>query len=374
MDDGLMVYVHIPFCKSKCNYCDFNSFAGMDHMFKPYFKSLVTEIALYANELYGRKIDSIFIGGGTPSYVDVGYIKMILDCFKFDDSCEITIEANPGTIDFKSFGQYRQIGINRISFGIQSFCDRVLLYMGRIHNRVTAINNIHECKAAGFDNINADLIFGYPKQTYANHEEALNVIKSLEIPHVSCYSLSIEEGTLLDNMVKKGLMPYPDEKLDRSMYALTINSLEKAGINQYEISNFSKPGFECRHNLGYWTRKEYLGFGLSAHSLYKETRHFNTDDMQEYVSLLNRFEKPVAGQNVLKTDEIISEYIILRMRLNKGVSIKDFNNTFELDFETQYAIKLDKLLNEGLIDKSSDSYFLTRLGMDLANKVFVEFV
>ena len=169
-------------------------------------------------------------------------------------------------------------------------------------------------------------------------------------------------------------MPYPDEKLDRSMYALTINSLEKAGINQYEISNFSKPGFECRHNLGYWTRKEYLGFGLSAHSLYKETRHFNTDDMQEYVSLLNRFEKPVAGQNVLKTDEIISEYIILRMRLNKGVSIKDFNNTFELDFETQYAIKLDKLLNEGLIDKSSDSYFLTRLGMDLANKVFVEFV
>ena len=354
MKGDLRIYVHIPFCKSKCNYCDFNSFAGMDYMFKPYFKSLITEIALYANELRGRRIDSIFIGGGTPSYVDVQYIYEVLDCFKFI--------------------QYRQMGINRISFGIQSFCDRVLMYMGRVHNRATAINNILECKASGFNNINADLIFGYPKQTMENYEESLNVIKSLEIPHVSCYSLSIEEGTLLDKMVKKGLMPYPDETLDRAMYDLSIKSLQKANINQYEISNFAKPGYECRHNIGYWKRDEYLGFGISAHSLFNETRYSNTDDIHQYIATLNKYEKPVVDSNVLTQEEILSEYIILRFRLNSGLDIIDFKKEFDLDFEKTYKDKLTNLITIGLLDKSSNAYYLTRLGMDFANKVFVEFM
>ncbi|HOD92823.1 MAG TPA: radical SAM family heme chaperone HemW [Clostridia bacterium] len=374
MKGDLRIYVHIPFCKSKCNYCDFNSFAGMDYMFKPYFKSLITEIALYANELRGRRIDSIFIGGGTPSYVDVQYIYEVLDCFKFDQACEVTIEANPGAIAYHNFIQYRQMGINRISFGIQSFCDRVLMYMGRVHNRATAINNILECKASGFNNINADLIFGYPKQTMENYEESLNVIKSLEIPHVSCYSLSIEEGTLLDKMVKKGLMPYPDETLDRAMYDLSIKSLQKANINQYEISNFAKPGYECRHNIGYWKRDEYLGFGISAHSLFNETRYSNTDDIHQYIATLNKYEKPVVDSNVLTQEEILSEYIILRFRLNSGLDIIDFKKEFDLDFEKTYKDKLTNLITIGLLDKSSNAYYLTRLGMDFANKVFVEFM
>ncbi|MFA5341675.1 MAG: radical SAM family heme chaperone HemW [Clostridia bacterium] len=374
MNKDLRIYIHIPFCKSKCNYCDFNSFAGMDHLFKPYFKSLVTEIALYSNELRGRKIDSIFIGGGTPSHVDAQYIYDVLDCFKFDENCEVTIEVNPGAIGYRNFVQYKQMGINRISFGVQSFCDRILLYMGRVHNRSTAINNIHECKASGFNNINADLIFGYPKQTLENYEESLNVIKSLELPHVSCYSLSLEEGTLLDNMVKKGVMPYPDEKLDRLMYDHSIKSFQKAGINQYEISNFAKSGFECRHNIGYWQRDEYLGFGISAHSLYCNTRYNNTDDIHQYISLLNRYEKPVEQSDVLTQQEIVSEYIILRLRMNKGLDTAGFKNEFGIDFEQKYQQKLETLLKKGLIDKSSSSYFLTRFGMDVANKVFVEFI
>lgn len=374
MEKKLRIYIHIPFCKSKCNYCDFNSFAGMDHMFKPYFKSLISEIALYANELRGRRIDSIFIGGGTPSHVNYEYIGSILDCFKFEKDCEITIEVNPGAIAFHNFMQYKKMGINRISFGIQSFSDRVLMYMGRIHNRASAINNIHECKAAGFENINADLIFGYPKQTYEHYDESLNIIKSLEIPHVSCYSLSIEENTLLYNMVRKGVMPYPDEKLDRDMYHLSIKSLQKAGIYQYEISNFAKPGFECRHNIGYWHRDEYLGFGLSAHSLYNEYRYSNTSDMHEYITLLDKYEKPVKEVGKLSKEEIISEYIILRLRMNEGIHVNTFNNLFSDDFELRYSEKIDILMKKGLIDKSDDSYFLTMLGMDVANKVFVEFI
>ncbi|MBP7344342.1 MAG: radical SAM family heme chaperone HemW [Clostridia bacterium] len=374
MKSDLRIYIHIPFCKAKCNYCDFNSFAGMDYMFKPYFKSLISEIALYANELRGRRIDSIFIGGGTPSHVDVQYIYEVLDCFKFDESAEVTIEVNPGAIGYRNFSQYRQMGINRISFGIQSFCDRILIYMGRVHNRSTAINNIHECKASGFDNINADLIFGYPKQSFENYEESINVIKSLDIPHVSCYSLSLEEGTLLDNMVKKGVMPYPDEALDRKMYDLSINSLQKANINQYEISNFARNGYECRHNIGYWNRDEYLGFGISAHSLFNETRYSNTDDIHHYISKLNKYEKPVVHCDKLTQDEIISEYIILKFRMNSGVDIANFKDEFGFDFEKRYEEKIEKLMISGLIDKTSNTYSLTRLGMDVANKVFVEFI
>ncbi|HHT95519.1 MAG TPA: radical SAM family heme chaperone HemW [Clostridia bacterium] len=372
--NDLRIYIHIPFCKSKCNYCDFNSFAGMDHMFRPYFKSLITEIALYSNELRGRRIDSIYFGGGTPSHVDVQYIYQVLKCFTFDENTEITIEVNPGVVGYHNFVQYRQMGINRISFGIQSFNDRILMYMGRIHNSLTAINNIHECKEAGFDNISADMIFGYPKQTLEQYEDSLNVLKSLEIPHVSCYSLSIEPGTLLDEMVKKNVMPMPDEDLDRAMYNLSIESLKKANLQQYEISNFAVPGYESRHNIGYWNRDEYLGFGLSAHSLYNETRYSNTEDLHQYISLLNKYEKPVVHTDTLTKEEIITEYIILKLRMNSGLDIAHFQDKFDLNFEEKYGDKLKTLVNTGLLYKQSDSYKLTRSGMDVANKVFVEFV
>lgn len=343
-------------------------------MIQPYFEALSTEIGLYKNDYRSRKIDSIFIGGGTPSYVDIKYIQYLLSCFDHDKDTEITIEANPGTVNFHTLRAYREMGINRISFGVQSFSDRMLMLMGRIHNRATAINNIHESQVAGFENINVDLIFGYPDQSYECYEESLNVVKSLGIPHISCYSLSVEENTALSGMLKKGLLQYPDEDLDRNMYALTIDSLAKSGINQYEISNFAKPGYECRHNLGYWTRDEYLGFGLNSHSLFNECRYSNTSMLNDYISILNKCEKPVKESNMLTDAEIMSEYIILRFRINRGLDINDFRTLFNIDFEERYRSQIDDLAEKGLIEKIVYSYRLTRKGMDLANKVFVEFI
>jgi len=374
MDNNLRIYIHVPFCKSKCNYCDFCSFADKDYMIQPYFEALTTEIGLYKNDYRGRRIDSIFIGGGTPSYVDTKYIQYLLSCFDIDRDAEITIEVNPGTVDFHTLRAYREMGINRISFGVQSFSDRMLMLMGRIHNRATAINNIHESQVAGFENINVDLIFGYPDQSYECYAESLNVVKSLKIPHVSCYSLSIEENTPLSGMLKKGLLQYPNEDLDRDMYALTIDSLGKSGIYQYEISNFAQPGYECRHNIGYWIRDEYLGFGLNSHSLLNECRYSNKNLLNDYISILNKCEKPVKESNMLTDTEIISEYIILRLRMNRGLDINDFKTRFSIDFEERYGSQIDDLQNKGLLEKIIYSYRLTRKGMDLANKVFVEFI
>lgn len=346
----------------------------MNHMVKPYVDALLTEISLNSEELRNKKIDSIYIGGGTPSFLSSNYIHTILKSFNFDKDTEITIEVNPDTADYKKFIEYKQMGINRISFGVQSFDDEILKLMGRSHTSQESIKKILECQSAGFDNISADLIFGYPKQSLSQYKETLEIIKKIEVQHISAYSLSVEDGTLLSNMIKKGLLPTPNDKDDRLMYHYTIESLAKTGFSQYEISNFSQVRYESRHNLGYWERDNYLGFGISAHSLMDNVRFENTDNIYEYVVSLKQLVKPRINIQELTKEEIITEHIILALRLTKGLNIYDFEKEFGENFEEKYEKALETLVDRYLLEKRGDNYSLTRQGLDLANQVFVEFV
>lgn len=363
------LYIHIPFCAHKCDYCDFTSFARCDEKIKEYIKQLVQEIKMENLEQY--KITTIYIGGGTPSYIDSKYITQILNLINKENAEEITIEVNPGTVDKKKLEDYYNAGVNRLSIGLQSTDNNMLKQISRIHTFEQFLETYKVARQIGFKNINVDLMIGLPNQKIEDVKISLKDVISLNPEHISVYSLILEEGTVLENKVNKGILKLPDEDTERKMYWTVKNFLEQAGYNHYEISNFAKPGFESKHNSNCWEQKEYVGVGLAAHSYINKTRYSNTDNLDKYLKEIKQNRTIYETQN--QEDEQ-KEYMLLGLRKIEGVNIQKFKNKFIQNPIYLYRRELDKLVKNKLIKIDINYIKLTKKGIDLANLVWEEFV
>ena len=368
MSNSIGLYIHIPFCKQKCKYCDFVSFQRMEDTADKYIDALKRE----AEQYKGEKIDTIFIGGGTPSILTPKQIeevtKMCFDVFDVASDCEITTEANPGTMDDDKIKAMLNGGINRISVGVQSFNDDELKKIGRIHDSKTAYNTICHLDKMGFQNINLDLMTALPSQTFESLKNTLNTAVSLPVKHISAYSLIIEGGTPIEKEYSKGLLDIPNEDTDREMYMHTVDFLGKNGFKQYEISNFAKDGYECRHNVKYWTGEEYIGLGTAAHSYIGNCRFYNTSDINEYIG--------GARKEVIELTENdkIAEFMITGLRMNRGVSENDFKLRFGKDIKDVFGSEFDKFIKLGLMQYIDGRYSLTLDGINVSNSILCEFV
>lgn len=370
------VYIHIPFCMQKCYYCDFTSFAKMETYQKQYIQALKNEIQEFLSKNPDIKITSIYIGGGTPSYIDSEYIKEILALFENKHDIEITIEINPGTINSKKLEDYKKARINRLSIGLQSTENRLLKTLGRIHNFEDFFNTYQLAQKVGFKNINVDLMIGLPNQTIADIKKSLEKIVELQAKHISVYSLILEEDTVLYKKVESGEIILPDEQLERDMYWYVKNFLELKGFNHYEISNFAKPGFESKHNLDCWEQQEYIGFGLAAHSYIENTRFSNIENLPKYIKNCEKddFKANKKIQEIQNKFSKQQEYILLGLRKINGVSIQKFKNKFQENPIFIFRHEFNKLVEEGLLQINEDEIKLTNKGLDLANIVWEEFV
>ncbi len=374
----LGLYVHIPFCERKCNYCDFYSVEKSDNIEKQYIDALIKEIKSYQNKAKGYIVDSIFIGGGTPSYLKHENIELILDeirnTFILADDVEISLEANPNSITSDKVLSYKKYGINRMSVGIQSLDRNILKTIGRLHDSKEALDAIEIIKKSGIDNINADIMFNIPGQGTDSLKNTLEKIISAGVKHISFYSLKLEEGTPLYKMEAKKLIEMPDEDSERDMYYKGRELIENKGYIQYEISNFSRPNYECRHNIKYWTGEEYIGFGPFAHSCFEDKRYNNISDIKYYCENIKEPDKFTQLNEVLSKESKMFEYIMLRLRMNSGIIIEDFNHEFEKDFMSIYKNQIKSLLEYQLIDINNGRLKLTKKGMDVSNYVFEQFL
>lgn len=372
----ISIYIHIPFCESRCHYCDFCSSLLNRENVEKYFSYLEREINLYRNFLKEKIIDTVFIGGGTPSSVDEKFIVRILKVlsdFEFSENPEITIESNPNSLSMEKAETYFYSGINRISIGAQSFNDEILKRIGRIHKSEDIFRAVENARAAGFKNINLDLMLALPSQKISDIEKALEEVTKLGVPHISYYSLILEEGTrLYENHIKSPL-DFPNESLDRKMYHYVVNGLEKIGLHQYEISNFSKIGFQCRHNMTYWKLRDYISFGLSASSNIKSLRYRNFSDFKNYYEDLDKNEKPIEFSENLSKNDRINEFIMMGLRLNSGIDLGEFNKRFEEDFLKNYERETEKNIKLGLIEVKENKIKLREKGRDLSNQVELDF-
>ena len=362
------IYIHIPFCKRKCKYCDFVSYAGQSDYTDAYLDALEREMKQYA----GESADTVFIGGGTPSIISVEQItrltRSVFDTFDISKSYEFTVEVNPGTLDAHKINALLSGGVNRISVGVQSFNDTELHTVGRIHTSDEAYRAVEDLNRAGFKNISIDLMTALPNQTMESLKNTLKTAVSLPITHISAYSLIIEDGTPLAAEYDAGTLNLPGEDEDREMYSYAINYLAENGFNQYEISNFAKNGYECKHNIKYWTFEPYIGLGVAAHSFNGSERAYNTSDLFEYI---RGAESEVSA---LTNRDKMSEFIITGLRMNRGISSSRFAERFGETLEGVYGAVLTKFETMGLIKHENDRYSLTRRGIDVSNSVLCEFV
>lgn len=382
MLNELGIYIHIPFCKQKCYYCDFVSYSNKCSEVKEYIESLKKEIEEFDFSNY--KVTSIYIGGGTPSYIDSIYIVEILSELKEKLKCnliefkdiEITIEVNPGTVDTKKLNDYKKLGINRLSIGLQSTKNDILKKIGRIHTYQEFLEIYKLARETGFKNINIDLMIGIPGQKIGNLKNTLQDIIKLEPEHISVYSLIIEENTPIEKMLENGEIKLPDEDLERNMYWYVKNTLELNGYNHYEISNFAKLGKESRHNLNCWNQEEYIGFGVAAHSYLNGIRFSNTINVEEYIQHIenNRKEENIQIEESQSLEDKKNEFMMLGFRKIQGVDIARFKEKFIDNPILLYRENLNKLVEEGLIEVDLNHIKLTNKGIDLANLVFEEFV
>ena len=380
----LGIYVHVPFCVKKCGYCDFLSFPGMENCFRGYVKALCGEIEnrgkLHSPEEGGKApVDTVFIGGGTPTVLPAEYLAEILGTVEktFDviPGAEITVEANPESATLEKLSKLREAGFNRLSIGFQSLSDRRLSAIGRIHDSKKALEAFAAARKAGFDNVNVDLIFGFPGEPEGEFAATLEGVLALKPEHVSCYSLIVEEGTPLAENVRSGMLPEPDDVRDRKDYRQAVKRLKEAGYVHYEISNFALPGRESRHNLRYWHQREYLGFGPGASSFYGGRRFANSADVERYVSGI--FETDPDSDETMTQAALRDEFMMLGFRLTEGPDFDRFAEKFGRRPEEFFADRLEKLEIRGLIEKrgcGSRPYALTEKGLDFANEVFEEFV
>ncbi len=373
----LGIYIHIPFCTKKCGYCDFYSVKWNEIQEYQYIQSAINEIKGYSALSRKFVVDSIYIGGGTPSIISPknleGIISTIKKIFTVEEDSEISMEANPNSLNAQNLAAYKEIGINRLSIGIQSLNDDILKNLGRIHSSEEALQAIDLAKSIGFDNINADVMFNIPGQTIDDINRTINQLIEKDIKHISFYSLKLEQGTPMYTLEKNKDIIMPEEDLEREMYYAGRNIMEKHNLLQYEISNFAVKGYECRHNLKYWNQEEYIGIGPSAHSFLGSMRYSNPSNIIECTlnSEEDVFERNV--QEFMNKNDLIFEYIMLRLRLTEGLIFADFTNKFSVDFKEKYAEQIKYLKENNLIEIDDDSVHLTKRGMDISNYVFEQF-
>ena len=383
------IYVHIPFCKHKCYYCDFISYANKESSVERYINVLIREITDVAtgNRLdYENGIDELFnvntiyIGGGTPSFIESKYIVNIIstikEYFKINENAEITLEINPGTVNENKLKDYFNAGVNRLSIGLQATNDSLLKEIGRIHTYEEFLNTYKLARKIGFKNINADLMIGLPKQTIEDVEKAVNDLIKLGLEHISVYSLILEEGTVLEEQIRSGKLKLPTDEKEREMYWKVKNILEANGYIHYEISNFAKKGYESQHNLDCWRQKEYVGFGVAAHSYTNNVRYSNIENLEEYIENYenDKLEETFIFNEKLTHNMKVKEYMMLGLRKLKGVSIQEFKEKFAANPIYVFKNELEKLVNEDLLEIDGDYIRLTKKGLDLANLVWEEFV
>ena len=381
------IYIHIPFCVHKCIYCDFLSAPADDAVKYAYTKALINEIRNMAdkqvidkqiNDNQTRdKITSIFFGGGTPSVLPDGCIADILmavrDCFDIEDDAEITMECNPGTVNESRLSEYRAAGVNRLSFGLQSADNNELKMLGRIHTFEQFVESFRLARKAGFNNINVDLMSAIPGQTEATLENTFDKVMALQPEHISVYSLILEDGTYLADNIDK-FPPVPDEDEDWRMFHMTNERLHSAGYERYEISNYSRKGFECRHNLLYWNRGEYYGFGCSAAGFIGNERYSDIRDVKKYIELNGDIEKLHENIEILTKEDAIEEFMFLGLRKMAGVDVMDFQRRFGVPIENVYAKEIEHNVDKGLLIRQGDMLKLTEYGIDICNTVMSDFI
>lgn len=369
------LYIHIPFCIKKCLYCDFHSFRFDLSLIHRYTRALIKELKLSLNTDY--LIKTIYLGGGTPSILPVESIEEIVQTiygsFKLDDSLEFTIEVNPGTVDEEKLRLYKTLGINRISIGIQSLEEGELKILGRIHSGKEALEALDTAINVGFTNINVDLIYGIPNQTLESWRYTLQEVLRRNPTHMSVYGLMYEPGTPLYKALIRNRIKPMSEDLEVEIFNETQEVLSTYGLRWYEISNYAKDGYECRHNLTYWRGEDYLGFGPSAHSLVGNTRYSNTPNIKAYVELLDRGKSPKIWEERLSPPERAKELIILGLRLREGVSLCDVYRRTGVDVGRIFSENIERLISYGLLYKKDDRIQLTEKGRLLGNLVFEEF-
>lgn len=402
MSKNLQLYVHIPFCVKKCSYCDFLSFTSAKSTQMNYADALIREIEFYGPQMDDYTVNTIYIGGGTPSWLDEDKMVEIIDAiytyFDVSPGAEVSMECNPGTITASKLDKYRKVGVNRLSIGLQSADDDELKILGRVHTFEEFVKTYEMARKAGFANINVDLISGVPYQTAEKFLHTLQKVVRLRPEHISAYSLMIEKGTPFYDLYKSDaakqesgmpteILPTEDEVY--RIYKMTQQYLAKAGYEQYEISNYAHPGFECEHNIGYWTRENYLGLGLGAASLVENVRYSNTTDLDQYMEICQDIKwvdymqdeaDSVTGTNLHASVEAVSrkaqmeEFMFLGLRMNCGVTRAKFQNTFGISIDGIYKNVFDYLKAEGLLNMCEGKIVLTERGMDLSNFVLAQFL
>lgn len=371
------LYIHIPFCTSKCRYCDFYSVKYNSTIFKDFLSSLYKEISIYGKILSVKRVKTIYFGGGTPSLVEPEKLEDIINkltsSFKIDEKAEITLECNPSSLKKNKIKEYKKIGVNRLSLGIQSFCDQELRLLGRIHTSKEARKVIDWVKDI-YSNFNIDLIFAIPGQNMKDWKENLKFALSYNPPHLSLYNLQIEEDTPLQIMVNKGEIKPVDNEIDASMYIYATNKLKEEGYSQYEISNFSHSSFFSRHNMIYWKYEPYIGLGPSAHSFTGQQRFYNYSDVKKYIGMLSLNKLPISNIINLTKREKMAEMMFMGLRLLQGVSLTDFRKRFKVELKEVYEEELNKLTEKGLVNINNDKVKLTEKGLLFGNEVFAEFL
>ncbi|PRX74771.1 oxygen-independent coproporphyrinogen-3 oxidase [Cohnella sp. SGD-V74] len=375
------LYIHIPFCTNKCFYCDFNSYVAAGQPIDAYLDALENEMELTVAELPPASIDTVFVGGGTPTVLTPPQMSRFLDAvrrhFPLAADAEFTMEANPGTTDMEKLAAMREGGVNRISFGAQTFDNGLLERIGRIHAAQDVVQSIANAKAAGFANLSIDLMFGLPNQTLEQLQDSVNKALELDLPHYSLYGLKVEENTLFYRLYQRDELPLPEEEEEVAMYEYLMERLSGAGYRHYEISNFAKPGFESRHNTVYWHNQPYYGLGAGAHGYALGQRHINIKGVQPYIDAARR-GLPRLERSDVSAEEAMGDFMMVGLRLREGVKQADFAKQFGgASMEEVYGKELARLVEQDLLERTMDGepgYRLTSRGVLLGNEVFGAFV
>ena len=378
-DMGL--YVHIPFCKQKCMYCDFPAYQNLQDYYETYVYALVQEMDLWVSEhpeSKAKPIDTIYFGGGTPTELSIQQLQMIVDkiksTFTITDDCHMTIESNPGEIDLQYLTKLVKLGFNCISFGVQTFDDKALTMLHRSHNGEKAKQAVYEAKEAGFIDINIDLIYGLPRQTLEDIQHNLHILKGLPINHISTYGLQVEVGTYLYHLVQKNLISIPSESIDELMYDTMMEGLKELGFERYEISNFAKDNSYSRHNLKYWHYIDYLGFGAGAHSFYDGIRRSNNRNVMPYIQAVDRYTMPTIDTETITVERAQEDFCFLALRTKWGLDEQKFEDRFGVSVHNLFGNILEDLVTKGLLEYQNGSYHLSSEGAKHGNYVFSQFI
>lgn len=378
-DMGL--YVHIPFCKQKCMYCDFPAYQNLQDYYETYVYALVQEMDLWVSEHLESKskpIDTIYFGGGTPTELSIQQLQMIVDkiksTFTITDDCHMTIESNPGEVDLQYLTKLVKLGFNRISFGVQTFDDKALTMLHRSHNGEKAKQAVYDAKEAGFTDINIDLIYGLPRQSLEDIKRNLEIVKDLPINHISTYGLQVEVGTYLYHLVQKNLISIPSESIDESMYDTMMEGLKELGFERYEISNFAKGNSYSRHNLKYWHYVDYLGFGAGAHSFYDGIRRSNNRNVMPYIQSVDRYTMPTIDTETITVERAQEDFCFLALRTKWGLDEQKFEDRFGVSVHNLFGNILEDLVTKGLLEYQNGSYHLSSEGAKHGNYVFSQFI